>query len=77
MRRLRPRLGEAELRPETEPPRVSPALMAQFDRYDQDKDNVLDRVEFTHLEAQRAPRGPPRDERHPLRPRREFPRPYE
>lgn len=58
---------------------VDPALAASFDRYDGDGNGQLDRAEFARLEAGAAgSRGAKEDdERHTLRPRREFPRPLD
>jgi hypothetical protein len=64
---------------------VDPALAAHFERYDADSDGALDRAEFARLEAGATsgssqvgkPAGKEDEERHTLRPRREFPRPLD
>jgi len=58
---------------------VDPYLSASFDRYDRNANNELDRAEFARLEARATePRAATEDEeRHQLRPRREFPRPLD
>lgn len=52
---------------------ADPALAASFDAFDENADGALDRGEFARLEAGADAPG----ERHTLRPRSEYPRPYE
>lgn len=59
-----------------------PSLAASFDRYDANANDELDRAEFARLETRAAERADEQDrkedaERHQLRPRREFPRPFD
>lgn len=62
---------------------VDPALAARFERFDRNKNGELDRGEFARLEAgssagsETASKDPSEEERHTLRPRREFPRPLD
>lgn len=66
---------------------VDPTLAARFERYDANRDGRLERAEFARLEAgaTRGSRSGKQDtqkdkedeERHTLRPRREFPRPLD
>jgi hypothetical protein len=62
--------------------RADPYLAASFDRYDANANDELDRAEFARLEARAAEQQGDQQqtadgERHQLRPRREFPRPYD
>jgi len=65
---------------------VDPALAARFERYDANGNGKLERAEFARLEAgatsgSQASGNPESkkedEERHTLRPRREFPRPLD
>ena len=59
--------------------KADPKLLANFDRYDTDDSDALERAEFARLEAdsmQRVQQTAVEDS-HQLRPRREFPRPME
>lgn len=60
--------------------RADPYLAASFDRYDANANDELDRGEFARLEARATERDDGQkqdDERQQLRPRGEFPRPYD
>lgn len=59
---------------------IDPALAASFDRYDANANGELDRGEFARLEAgatSGSKATPEDEERHTLRPRNEYPRPYD
>jgi len=65
---------------------VDPALAARFERYDANSNGKLERAEFSRLEAGATSGSPSSgssssrkedEERHTLRPRREFPRPLD
>jgi hypothetical protein len=63
---------------------VDPALSANFERYDRNSNGELDRGEFARLEAGATSGSTASsetqkedEERHTLRPRREFPRPLD
>lgn len=75
--------GDRDGRVTREEALADPMLSASFDRYDMDDNDELDRGEFARLEARALDRREEQAakdaeaERHRLRPRREFPRPYD
>lgn len=65
--------GNRDGRVTREEAKVDPYLSASFDAYDRNANDELDRAEFARLEARESTQ----EERHQLRPRREFPRPLD